>query len=66
MPSTQIPSEELLKLYKEYWATRTKFLEQIVSSSDKFGPHSDQVDAIQFRMDKAIDKIYDKIDEEKK
>ena len=59
-------SEELKAIYKEYWATKTKFGEQIMYAIDRFGVHSDQVEAIKLREERAIDAIYDKIDKQKK
>ena len=58
-------SYELKAIYKEYWATKTKFGEQIIYAIDRFGIDSDQVESIKLREERAIDAIYDKIEKQK-
>ena len=57
-------SEELKAIYKEYWATKTKFGEQIMYAIDRFGVYSDQVEAIKLKEERAIEAIYDKIEKQ--
>ena len=59
--SDEKPSPELQALYKEYWATKTKFGQQIMDAMDRFGVYSDQVERIQLREAKSINAIYEKI-----
>ena len=59
--SDEKPSPELQALYKEYWATKTKFGHQIMDAMDRFGVYSDQVERIELREAKAISAIYEKI-----
>jgi len=59
--SDEKPSPELQALYKEYWATKTKFGHQIMDAMDRFGVYSDQVERIQLREAKSINEIYEKI-----
>ena len=59
--SDEKPSPELQALYKEYWATKTKFGHQIMAAMDRFGVYSDQVERIQLREAKVINEIYEKI-----
>jgi hypothetical protein len=59
--SNEKPSPELQALYKEYWATKTKFGQQIMDAMDRFGVYSDQVERIQLREAKEINAIYEKI-----
>ena len=59
--SDEKPSPELQALYKEYWATKTKYGQQIMDAMDRFGVYSDQVESIQLREAKAINVIYEKI-----
>ena len=59
--SDEKPSPELQALYKEYWATKTKFGKQIMDAMDRFGVYSDQVESIQLREAKSINAIYEKI-----
>ena len=59
--SDEKPSPELQALYKEYWATKTKFGHQIMEAMDRFGVYSDQVERIQLREAKSINAIYEKI-----
>ena len=59
--SDEKPSPELQALYKEYWATKTKFGQQIMDAMDRFGVYSDQVERIQLREAKSINSIYEKI-----
>ena len=59
--SDEKPSPELRALYKEYWATKTKYGQQIMNAMDRFGVESDQVERIELREAKAISAIYDKI-----
>ena len=63
--SDEKPSPELQALYKEYWATKTKFGQQIMDAMDRFGVYSDQVERIQLKEGKAIAVIYDKIEKQK-
>jgi hypothetical protein len=63
--SDEKPSKELQALYKEYWATKTKFGQQIMDAMEQFGSYSDQVEAIQLREGRAIDVIYDKVEKQK-
>ena len=57
-------SYELKAIYKEYWATKTKFGEQIMYAIDRFGVYSDQVEAIKLKEERAIEAIYDKIEKQ--
>ena len=57
-------SEELKAIYKEFWATKTKFGEQIMYAIDRFGVYSDQVEAIKLKEERAIEAIYDKIEKQ--
>ena len=59
--SDEKPSPELQALYKEYWATKTKYGKQIMDAMDRFGVYSDQVERIELREAKAISAIYEKI-----
>ena len=63
--SEKKPSEELKILYKEYWAIKTKFGQQIVDAMEHFGTYSDQVERIQLKEGEAIAVIYDKIEKQK-
>ena len=63
--SDEKPSPELQALYKEYWATKTKFGHQIMDAMDRFGVYSDQVERIQLKEGEAIAVIYDKIEKQK-
>ena len=63
--SDEKPSPELQALYKEYWATKTKFGHQIMAAMDRFGVYSDQVERIQLKEGRAIAVIYDKIEKQK-
>ena len=59
--SDEKPSPELQALYKEYWATKTKYGKQIMDAMDRFGVYSDQVERIQLREAKSINALYEKI-----
>lgn len=63
--SGEKPSKELQALYKEYWATKTKFGHQIMDAMDRFGVYSDQVERIELKEGRAIAVIYDKIEKQK-
>tara|TARA_B100000035_G_C20848767_1_gene486474 strand:- start:96 stop:416 length:321 start_codon:yes stop_codon:yes gene_type:complete len=63
--SDEKPSPELQALYKEYWATKTKFGHQIMDAMERFGVYSDQVERIELRERRAIADIYSKIEKQK-